>query len=44
MKYLIGIYLMLDGLFSMALVWDKRNAWQIARMFRVAMGVLVMVI
>ena len=44
MKYLIGIYLMLDGLFSIALVWDKRNVWQIARMVRVAMGVLVMVI
>ena len=43
LKLLIGFYLIADGLFSMVLVWDKRNAWQIARMMRVAMGVLVIV-
>ena len=39
----IGIVLILDGILSLWLVWDKRNLWQIGRMVRIALGFILIV-
>ena len=39
----IGVVLIIDGILSMWLVWDKRELWQIGRMVRIALGFLLIV-
>jgi hypothetical protein len=39
----IGLVLIVDGILSMWLVWDKRNIWQIGRMIRIGIGVILIV-
>lgn len=43
MHKIIGGILILDGILSLLLVWDKRNLWQIGRMVRIALGFILIV-
>jgi len=37
----LGIYLILDGFFSMILVIDKHWKWQLARLLRMFVGLII---
>jgi len=37
----LGIYLVLDGLFSLIFVSDKNWKWQIARILRILVGLVI---
>jgi hypothetical protein len=39
----IGVILIIDGVLSMLWVWDKRNLWQIGRMVRIGLGVVLII-
>lgn len=39
---IFGLYLALDGLFSMILVKDKRPLWQLARQARMMIGIYLL--
>lgn len=40
----IGLILIVDGILSMAWVWDKRFLWKLGRMIRIGCGVVLIVI
>jgi len=37
----LGLWLMADGFFSLLLVYDKKWSWQLARVLRMFVGMLV---
>ena len=44
MNIILGVWLALDGLFSLILVYDKYWLWQYARVLRVLIGIYVALI
>jgi len=41
LKIFLGLWLILDGFFSMILVVDKHWKWQLARLIRIGIGIVV---
>jgi len=41
LKILLGLWLVLDGFLSMILVVDKYWLWQLARLIRIGIGVMI---
>jgi hypothetical protein len=39
---IIGLYLISDGFFSLVLVSDKHWLWQVARIFRMIAGIILL--
>jgi hypothetical protein len=39
----IGFVMVIDGVLSMYLVYDKRKLWQIGRLIRIALGYILIV-
>jgi len=44
LKILLGLWLVLDGFLSMILVVDKYWLWQIVRLFRIMIGITIILI
>jgi len=40
---LIGVVLIFDGILSLMYVWDRAFLWQLGRMVRVGLGVILLV-